>query len=619
MSEESEVGTEDKVKGVECRFAIHMPAKNGEKDLHLVKIKVHHKDGTIEPRVHYIEDFERPFWVTKRPYQNHKQKKEYEHISKVNTYRSTQSNLRRAVANALGMGWSNADLRMLSASPYLYGTDVSSTTIIKQMYAAKYPDINSPYTIATFDIETDMLHGTDDPIMSTTVFGKHIYCVIVKSFFDGYTDVIEKLRATAHKHIFDERLKNENTKPKEKDIFEVIRSRGYELTFELVDDPVELIRRSVNKAHEWKPDFLAIWNMDFDIPRILDTLKKYNVDAAEIFCDPSVPPERRFCEYKKGTNKLITASGQVKPKNPSEQWHSLLVPASFYVIDAMCSYRFIRQGAQEEVDYKLNTILDKILGIRKLDFDVADHITSQEEWHIFMQKNYPFAYTIYNVFDSLSMLEMEYKTNDLSASLPIQCVFTDFAKYNSQTRKIADQLYFYWLNDRDLVIGTVGPKDKGKSNEEAPDYEGFDDNDMERNTTESDSGDDEESDEEDENDPNKLTERNTVLSLRQWIVTLASQLSALGLPLIVEDAILKTLIRAFAYDSDAVSAYPSATAAANVSRATTIREIIDIIGVDESVYRLQNINLLQGHVNALEYSNRMFNLPTPQEMLELID
>ncbi len=89
--------------------------------------------------------------------------------------------------------------------------------------------------------------------------------------------------------------------------------------------------------------------------------------------------------------------------------------------------------------------------------------------------------------------------------------------------------------------------------------------------------------------------------------------------MIVEDAILKTLIRAFAYDSDAVSAYPSATAAANVSRATTIREIIDIIGVDESVYRLQNINLLQGHVNALEYSNRMFNLPTPQEMLDLID
>lgn len=82
---------------------------------------------------------------------------------------------------------------------------------------------------------------------------------------------------------------------------------------------------------------------------------------------------------------------------------------------------------------------------------------------------------------------------------------------------------------------------------------------------------------------------------------------------------LATLIRCFVYDSDAVSAYPSATAVANVSKETTVREIIEILGIDELDFRRQNINLLQGHVNALEYAEVMHSLPKPQDALKYFD
>ncbi len=96
-------------------------------------------------------------------------------------------------------------------------------------------------------------------------------------------------------------------------------------------------------------------------------------------------------------------------------------------------------------------------------------------------------------------------------------------------------------------------------------------------------------------------------------------MTVLGRQCILENPNLHTLIRAMVYDSDAVSAYPSCTAVANVSRETTVREIIDIIGVDEVAFRRHNINLLQGHVNALEYACEMHGLPTPQNALQYFE
>lgn len=582
---------ESDIVAKECRFAFHIPSKSYDvPDIHVVKEILHLKDGTTKPNLRIVKDMKRPFWVTKKPYQNHQQKKESEKLENLVMYQSTQSNLRFNVAKALGKPSSPLPINELAASPYLYGSDISSTAIIKYEYMKAYPDAVTPYNVAFLDIETDMVHGTDDPIMITVVYNGVIYFSVVVDFLKGYSDIEARYRAAVDKYIK-----------------EYIDKNNFKIEFHLATDCVDMLKWAFSKLHQTMPDFVAVWNIGFDVVRIMETLEKYGVDPADVFCDPRIPKELRYCKYKKGSTKKITASGQVKPKKPSEQWHSLLAPASFWFIDQMSSYRFVRQGAQELGEYSLDFVLNEELGIRKLKFEEANAY-HKGAWHTFMQQNYPFEYCVYNNFDSIGTFELEKKTRDLSTSVPVRTNISDFSRFDSQTKRFADK-YHYFLLQRGEVIGTVPPSDKNKktdfvqgSDEEA-DYIG-----------EFESDDDELT--EDEINENFIEQNNEVLSLKNWIVTLKSHLSSLGLP-ILEETDLNTQIRTHSYDSDAVSAYPTCAAVSNVSLATTLTEIIAIQGVDEAIFRQQNINLLQGHVNALEYSSKMFNLPKLQESLSL--
>ena len=90
----------------------------------------------------------------------------------------------------------------------------------------------------------------------------------------------------------------------------------------------------------------------------------------------------------------------------------------------------------------------------------------------------------------------------------------------------------------------------------------------------------------------------------------------LGLQVIEEDPNLKTNIRGYVFDSDCSAAYPSATIGANVSKETTITELSSIEGIDEYVFRMQNINLLSGPTNAIEYCTNMFGFPSLDILLE---
>lgn len=52
----------------------------------------------------------------------------------------------------------------------------------------------------------------------------------------------------------------------------------------------------------------------------------------------------------------------------------------------------------------------------------------------------------------------------------------------------------------------------------------------------------------------------------------------------------------------------------NVSKDTTLREIIDIKGIDKEVFKPLNISLTFGVVSHVEYCINMFNFPTFEEL-----
>jgi hypothetical protein len=359
----------------------------------------------------------------------------------------------------------------------------------------------------------------------------------------------------------------------------------------ICEDEIGVVKAVFAKLHTWQPDWLAIWNLDFEANRLLEACQRAHVDPASIFSDPSVPPAYRIFKYKQGKVKRISASGKVSPIKPAAQWHVVQCTSSFWWIDAMCVYKQIRLSKQEERSYSLDAILNKVLGIRKLTFTQADKYQGLEK-HRFMQQHYPLEYIVYNRFDSWSMQELDKKTKDLSVTLPVFAECSGFDIFDSQPKQIATALYFECL-EQQRVIGTVGASER-----KDPVF-------TETNVEESEVVEDDEDD---------------VLSLGGWIVTLkAINMLEDGIALIEEFPELKTNIRTMVFDSDSTAAYPSATTVANVSKETTKYELIDIEGIEEPVFRMANINLLSGPPNAIDYCTTMFGFPSATELLALYD
>lgn len=544
----------------ECRFVVHVPTRDRvTPDVHLIKEQIHYEDGITIPNIRVVKDYQRPVWITKERYRNHKQKKEWEDVDKLYRKNVTQSTMIFDIAKMLNMGYVK-NPRDIMGNPYIYGADVHSTTFIKQSYKKRYPDgIKTPFSVATLDIETDVNNGTEDILMCTVAFNNKVYTVIDSNFLTGIANPVDQLHMTANKYLK-----------------EYVDDHDLQIEFDIANSPIDVVIKTFKKLHEWKPDILAIWNMNFDIPKILQQIEKAKIDPKDILCDPSLDRESRYCKYIEGTNKKITASGLVKPLSLSLQWHTLYLTASFYVIDAMCAYRRIRLAMPEKPSYSLDSILETELGKRKLRFEETNEYSGLV-WHQVMQQQYKLEYCIYNIYDSYGMLELETKTKDLSYSLPSIVDSTPFNKASSQPSVIADNFFFYLYNEKQKVLACTG-----KTAEIATTFAS-------------------------ENDDDEDEETYLPLSLKGWINTLNSHMLTHGLNLIEEDSSLYTNIRCFVSDLDASSAYPSALEVANVSKETTYRELSTIVGVEEKEFRYQNMNLICGPVNAVEYVSTMLD------------
>lgn len=150
----------------------------------------------------------------------------------------------------------------------------------------------------------------------------------------------------------------------------------------------------------------------------------------------------------------VTASGRPMNFKPSQRWHTVIVPSGFYWVDAMGAYRQVRTGQAEEQSYSLDAILKKHKLGGKLSFTQADQYTGLQ-WHMFMQQNYPLEYCVYNLWDSISMLELDEKTKDLQMSMPMFAGTSDFQHFNSQPRRAVDELHWFVMEDNEVIGSTA--------------------------------------------------------------------------------------------------------------------------------------------------------------------
>lgn len=558
--------TKNGIKQTECRFAVHSTGKEDRSDFHLIKLVDTKEDGTQVPRLSYAREFKRPFWVLKKGERTFKDFREWISQDKLNRYETTQSRLTESVANALGKPYFRGGMKDLCQEPYVFGTDISSTAIIKH-------DINdraelTPYSVGVYDTEVDVVHGTDQVIINTISFKTHIYTAVKASFLKGYSDPIPGIQALIQRYLGT-----------------LLAERGATVVVEVFETEYEIIKACVKRIHDWMPDFVAVWNIEYDMDKIIDACARVGVDPAELLSHPSVPKEYRHFKFKKGAAKKETASGRIINFKPSQRWHEVRVPSASFWIDAMQSYRQVRTGAPEEPSYALDAILAKHKLPSKLKFADLDDAKAPPagtlQWHQYMQEKYPLHYVVYNIFDCVGVEMLDESTKDLQLSLPMFAGCTDFGQFNSLPRKTTNELHWECLKEGKVISSTAS--------------------DM---TTD---GDD------------------ATTDVKGWIVMLAThQIADNGLQLIKGMPQLRTNIRTHGADLDVAGAYPTNESTMNVSRETTVCELVKMIRangeeIPEEVVRAQTINFSGGKTNSLEFCQVLFGMPTLTELVEHYD
>lgn len=550
--------TQESVKGYEAKHAFYLrPPKGESDDFHLVKENIHLHDGTVIPHVRLVRNFKRSFWVTKEGMRVHEQKKECEVLDRLNRYECTQSQLLWRAADVLGKPYFRGSMKELANSPYLYGTDIASTSLIKVAYSKRFPDLKTMNSVAVLDIETTLENDNKDKniLMATISFKDRVVTSVVRSFLEGYADVETRLREKLQSHLGD-----------------LVKGRGIQWELDIVDNEIEVLRSVFRRAHEWKPDFLTIWNINFELPIFMHVCQRWNVDIREILNDPCVPEKYRYFRYQEGKKIKVMASGKESPINFADQWHIVHNPASFYFIDSMCTYRRLRTQRGELPSYSLDYILELELGMNKLKVEGTEGLEGGE-WHALMQESYPLDYVIYNVFDCISVELLDEKVKDLSIDVPSTCEYSDYANFESIPKRVADELH-YWLQENfNSVLGSTGKDMK--------------------------------------TDLDDLPPGNTdlIVNLKAYLVTDE------GLPVLEGLPNYPTLFRVGVYDLDVAGAYPSNTIVFNLSRATCRRILCRVEDMDVYQMRMQTLNLSGGHTNSVEFCTAMFKLPTMYELL----
>lgn len=545
----------------ECRNAMYFRSHDGSRDdLLLIKEKVHLPTGEVKNNLRFIENFKKPVYIHKKAFQNYTQKRVWKPIEEMDVYMTTEYELEDTIKRALNMPvGSYKSRKQLFRSPYIYGCDISTSSIIRKAYKEKFPDAVSNATVAVLDIETNVVSVRNEIIAVSLSFKNKAIVATTKEFL-GTTPL--------PKEQFYEKL--------DKLTPDVRKKRKVDVEFIIADTPALAIIEVFRRAHKWQPDYIVGWNlMAFDIPEILKNLEYEGYNPANILSDPSVPPKYRKCQYVKGTTTKVTSSGKETPLAGYEQWHYLDVPASFFFIDAMCSFYWIRKGAALEENYKLDTILNKYANISKLQIEETKHLDGVDK-HRIEQSMHKIEYLVYNLWDCISLEILDETTNDLEKKFGVLLGVSDIANFTSNPKRLKDALHFYVQEDEKFkgVLGTASDQMSIDLDKDVP-------------------------------------------SLSGWIVALATErLIDNGLRMVEELPDYRTKAHAHSSDIDISSGYPNIEITMNVSKDTTYHELARIEGLTEDEWRIAGLNMLGGKVNSLSFAHTVYKLPKVDEVYQ---
>lgn len=555
----------EKPQAVEIKFANYF--RSDKNDYVLAKVVEHYADGRKVPALREFVNFERPFYITRPPYRNHQQKKECEYLEKLQEYKCRQMDLTQAISKALGYrGKYSGSLKQLCRSPYVYHTDLSSASIIVNTYKTKYPDAVSPYSVAVLDIETDVVNGTEEPILVSVTYKERAIICIDRHWLGSELCVKSKILEACRLYEGD-----------------LIEQRNVNIEIYFGENGGDISQMAISKINEWMPDFVCIWNIDFDIPKILSVLEKYGYEPNEVFSHPSVPKEFRkvsFYPDDKPQLKMVGGRERLIPKDRMDQWPFLTCPSASVYLCGMRIYGKHRYAAEGKPagGYGLDVTLKRHIDRAKVKIKGLENETGPQ-FHIKAQRFYKLDYIAYNLGDCIELELLQDKILDLPINIGNFIGITEYKDYFKQTKKASNEMHLLHLEYKQPLCATsdqmMTDLDKltyGKGKED--DRDG-------------------------------------------WIAMLASYKTYPTHREFFKGSGIPGMLRRDVGDSDAASTYPSEEEAFNISQQTMIYEMVRMEHLSLSEQMMMGIDITGGSSNAALLLNTIYQVPHFQDVLDL--
>lgn len=532
-------------------------------DLHVVKELLTLKDGSKVPNLLMIKDYQVDFGVTKPAYRNHKEKKEYERIDRLKMYKTNATNLPVKVAQVLGVPGERSRLRIadLNESPYVYGTSIDSTTLIKHQYDIRWPDNRSSFTVGALDFESDVVNGTGDPIIGSYGAFGHLFLAIDRNWVKEFDDPERLIREYIDAELMDE--------------FEPRGITQDHIHISFHDHPVKLIKRCTDDLHKLSPDLVSIFNIAFDVPLMLDTCKKYGARPEDILSDPAVPRNYRRAYFHEAPKEKRKVGKKPQPVDPIDRFHFFYLSAGWQAVCAQRIFKKVRPTDAKELSYSLDALAKKHLkGFGKFKPKGTEHLDGLP-FHIHMQTKEKIAYCAYALIDPALCLWLDEAVNDLSIKFPLQCFYSSLNAFPSGPRKNDDEMYFGLRKKGYLQCGVKG---------------------------------------------DMTTEFCHLLpSSSNWITLLEPHLChpEMGLPVNYEGD-YETLVAIAAFDIDVKGAYPTTGVTNNIEKRTTRYEVFAFSHMDQLAQRQIGFQLSNSKVNAIELTKMVYQGPNLIQLRETL-
>lgn len=512
------------------------------------KVIVEYSDGTTEyeDNLKIYKDPQRPFWVTKPQFRNHEYKKEFEDLEKCEQFICRDSELEERLEMALGyspMSFRRRNLRQLCSSPFVYGADIDTQTLIKQKYANDAPVGKvAVFSRGGLDIESE-IRGQKRINLMTFIHENTIYTAALKEYCK-----IEQEDKTFREATEEDCLKvvNEMLGP-------YFKKHKFTLVFKILDTELDVIKWIFQQIHKHKTDYIGIWNLGFDIPKIIERIVALGADPAEVMCHPEVPRQYRFVDWYEDKSDV---------QHFTDKWHWANIAGYSQFIDSMCLYARLRKVSGRDSSYALDEISNKELGQGKLHFGAITN-------HWFMQNFRFLEYIAYNINDVMIMQLMEWQNNDMSALSGLTGMSL-LSQFSRQTVMVRNDAYNY-AKARGKVPASAG---------------------VSMFT---------------EYDKMQLKAGGTVLPPNKAVGVGVSVLLEIDRP---------TQVSLLTNDLDVSSMYPSITSAFNISKETALGTVICINGHSQYETETFFSGVNQPDVNAVPLAQQFFGLYGYKEMAD---